>query len=827
MSYTYHVCAQTNYSKVPGKKNIPQELLSLGDDDDVMRFGTLEINPMFPGGPEAWQNWIGKNLFYPQEALKKKVGGTVIVTFIVEKDGSITDIWVRESVDPVLDKEAIRVAKKMPRWNPGFFNGEPVRVRYNLPLTFELKGVTIPKKSVLVTPQDLVDDDHYVKKQPRKVAGFDNNSFNVIYFSDNDVLSVNGNSILSGADSVVAVKSSPASNGVIVQYRKGRGRQYGVISHFLNGNVSQTSLKNKKESLTSACYRPDARRLALAMDNKKIVILNAVNDTVVETLQSSFAPQHITYNESGNILVASANKSIEIWNMERSALRKTLTMTARVNDIAFADNDRKMLVVTDDGQLTVFDTSSFAEVLKYKGMGIAKRCRSIGDGKYAAVLASDMCVWIVNLFDTKDVMELYIGHGNTTDIGIAEGFDGDNWVIYNSNIDLVYSAIGYSRIKGMKPYFRKMMEEQLASELNLWMKKMPNETLEEYRLRVNEESRTAKSHELSLRFGTKMAEGVIDEPVLTLGDYNTTNGQLALHLGKMPDIFINVPSEEIGSIAAGSNKVKLKNVKYTITENDLFEVAYAEILNETNGKVYVFDKMKMDPSELTKSSSKMVPIDIIMKANMDELSLVNIKDEVISLAKQDQIISDNTHISVVAQVSPGVSADGEQILNYDVNFTYEVDQEFSSRDDFKPGRFRTEESGAAMSMLKIMKKAFETDFAKYIKEGKRVKFSITGTADASPIVRTIGYDGEYGEFVGEPVYKGSMLESLSLTREGGISDNDQLAFARAIGVQQYLEKELLNFKSMKRDYDYHVDVSKKEGSQYRRISVQCSFIDAF
>ena len=117
------------------------------------------------------------------------------------------------------------------------------------------------------------------------------------------------------------------------------------------------------------------------------------------------------------------------------------------------------------------------------------------------------------------------------------------------------------------------MEEQLASELNLWMKKMPNETLEEYRLRVNEESRTAKSHELSLRFGTKMAEGVIDEPVLTLGDYNTTSGQLALHLGKMPDIFINVPSEEIGSIAAGSNKVKLKNVKYTITENDLFEVA--------------------------------------------------------------------------------------------------------------------------------------------------------------------------------------------------------------------------------------------------------------
>jgi hypothetical protein len=132
-----------------------------------------------------------------------------------------------------------------------------------------------------------------------------------------------------------------------------------------------------------------------------------------------------------------------------------------------------------------------------------------------------------------------------------------------------------------------------------------------------------------------------------------------------------------------------------------------------------------------------------------------------------------------------------------------------------------------MSMLKIMKKAFETDFAKYVQAGKIVKFSITGTADAIPIANRIAYDGAYGNYQGEPVYKGNELTTLELTEDSGISDNYQLAFARAIGVQQYIEKKLEKFSNMKRDYDYHIDVSNKEGSQYRRISVQCSFINAF
>ena len=117
--------------------------------------------------------------------------------------------------------------------------------------------------------------------------------------------------------------------------------------------------------------------------------------------------------------------------------------------------------------------------------------------------------------------------------------------------------------------------------------------------------------------------------------------------------------------------------------------------------------------------------------------------------------------------------------------------------------------------------------AKYTVEGKRVKIAIKGTADASPIARAIAYDGRYGEYDQEPVYKDGELNNVSLNKKEGIGTNDQLAFARAIGVQNYMEKELSSFEKMNRDYEYHIEVSKEEGSKYRRISVHCTFIDAF
>ena len=95
--------------------------------------------PSFPGGMPAMMQWLSENINYPVLAVENGVQGRVIVQFVVEKDGSVTDVSIAKSVEPSLDKEAIRVVSIMPRWNPGKQNGSPVRVKYTVPVMFSLK----------------------------------------------------------------------------------------------------------------------------------------------------------------------------------------------------------------------------------------------------------------------------------------------------------------------------------------------------------------------------------------------------------------------------------------------------------------------------------------------------------------------------------------------------------------------------------------------------------------------------------------------------------------------------------------------------------------
>ena len=102
-------------------------------------FDVVEQMPSFPGGMGALMSWLSQNLKYPVIAAENGVQGRVIVQFVVEKDGSITDVKVAKSVDPSLDKEAARVVGSMPHWIPGKQNGSAVRVKYTVPVTFKLQ----------------------------------------------------------------------------------------------------------------------------------------------------------------------------------------------------------------------------------------------------------------------------------------------------------------------------------------------------------------------------------------------------------------------------------------------------------------------------------------------------------------------------------------------------------------------------------------------------------------------------------------------------------------------------------------------------------------
>ena len=102
-------------------------------------FDVVEQMPSFPGGQGALMQYLANNIKYPVVAQENGVQGRVVVSFVVERDGSITDVQVVRSVDPSLDREAQRVVKSMPKWIPGKQNGQAVRVKYNVPVSFRLQ----------------------------------------------------------------------------------------------------------------------------------------------------------------------------------------------------------------------------------------------------------------------------------------------------------------------------------------------------------------------------------------------------------------------------------------------------------------------------------------------------------------------------------------------------------------------------------------------------------------------------------------------------------------------------------------------------------------
>ena len=122
--------AQTDNTK--SNNNYPEVTV----EDEI--FVVVEKMPEFPGGNEAMAQYITDNIKYPQKAKRKKISGKVFVSFIVEKDGSVSNVEVIRGIGGGCDEEAIRVVSNMPKWEPGTQRGKPVRVKYILPLNFKI-----------------------------------------------------------------------------------------------------------------------------------------------------------------------------------------------------------------------------------------------------------------------------------------------------------------------------------------------------------------------------------------------------------------------------------------------------------------------------------------------------------------------------------------------------------------------------------------------------------------------------------------------------------------------------------------------------------------
>lgn len=109
------------------------------EEDEQVIFQVVENDPEFPGGIEAMYKFLAQNIKYPQLARENNITGRVYVTFVVEKDGSVSGVKVLRDIGGGCGAEAVRVVKSMPKWTPGKQRGKAVRVQYNLPVNFNLQ----------------------------------------------------------------------------------------------------------------------------------------------------------------------------------------------------------------------------------------------------------------------------------------------------------------------------------------------------------------------------------------------------------------------------------------------------------------------------------------------------------------------------------------------------------------------------------------------------------------------------------------------------------------------------------------------------------------
>ena len=133
--------ADNGNGKIKQHSYNPMQLVQQPDnakDEEPIDFYKVEEKPVFPGGEKAFYKYLSNNIKYPETAMKNKIQGTVWVKFIIEKDGSISNVKVIRDANPDLNKEALRVIKSMPNWKPGKQNGKPVRVSYQVPIRFSL-----------------------------------------------------------------------------------------------------------------------------------------------------------------------------------------------------------------------------------------------------------------------------------------------------------------------------------------------------------------------------------------------------------------------------------------------------------------------------------------------------------------------------------------------------------------------------------------------------------------------------------------------------------------------------------------------------------------
>lgn len=647
----------------------------------------------------------------------------------------------------------------------------------------------------------------------------DNYQFSTYYSAGKGCYNLRGFNISKLPYKIKSIKVNPAGASYAVL---GSNEKKSVVAIF-NLNELKKSLYEFKdiENAEAISYSADSRNFFIATSSSSLLVYDTKTYAFLREISLPFVPTRMSVSSNGYYISIASSSNLAVIDIETGNVRVSIEPGGEIKDLSFSNDSERLGVLSDSGNFYIYETKTFSLESVAEALGVPESFSFHPEGKYVAVATDGNTLLFIDLTNVENRHRIYEPSGGISYVRFLKDGKLNIYLSYNSQ-----NAIKYRLLKGFAPNYSRLLRDELSMRMDEWAKMQDGESFEEYQMRVNEETRIVQARLFEQEIATRMADDAIMNSSVSLGGYNLDNGMLTLNFDNMPSILLDIPQDEVQDFM-NSEDLEFQDAVYGVTTNDKFELIYAKVYNKKTGKTYEFNNLDRASLEQFLNNDDFVAIELVQQSSMEEVKLNSIKQDIVNQAKLDNLISDHTNIDVKTSVVSDVDAMGNKITNYKVNFKYQVDSEYSAQEDFPAGKYAVEESHAAESMLKIVKRAFETDFASYIKDGKKLIVNITGAADALPINGVILYDGRYGNFEDEPYYLDGNLSLINVTKATGIKKNEQLAFVRAIAVKDYIKNNLLNLATMDVLYNNHIELSDKNGGAFRRISVEFIFVDAF
>lgn len=300
-------------------------------------------------------------------------------------------------------------------------------------------------------------------------------------------------------------------------------------------------------------------------------------------------------------------------------------MPAAITGMAFSDDASRLAVVTADGQLTILDTKTWNKESAFDKLGGSLTSPSFHpEGKYVSVVKDGNAIVIVNL--KSGAIEQTISE--------AEGGVTGNRFFMNRQTSDVFilsnrpKAMVFWDANGLNPFYGKLMSSEVDAKMNEWVKMMEGETMEEYAIRVNDETRLKQQQIFAQEVATELAGDRISIENPFVGEYDAASSMLNIGFNTMPSIALEVPESELGDFKDSKN-LKFDNAVYVLNDKDEFELAYVEVRNETTNKVYIYDNIGRTKLTAMEDDENFVPLEVMQQASREEVQLKEIKEAVV------------------------------------------------------------------------------------------------------------------------------------------------------------------------------------------------------